>query len=62
MPGLSMAVVHIDETGQISKLVTGLGVKNLNSNKVVDENTFFNIASNSKLFTGVLAVKTIQGY
>ena len=57
-----MAVVHIDETGQISKLVTGLGVKNLNSNKVVDENTFFNIASNSKLFTGVLAVKTIQGY
>ena len=48
IPGLAITIVH---DGNIITL-KGYGVKNLQTQEAVDENTLFIIASNSKLFTG----------
>jgi len=48
IPGLAITIVH---DGNIVAM-KGYGVKNLQTKELVDENTLFIIASNSKLFTG----------
>ena len=48
IPGLAITIVH---DGNIVTM-KGYGVKNLQTQEPVDENTLFIIASNSKLFTG----------
>jgi CubicO group peptidase (beta-lactamase class C family) len=48
IPGLAITIVH---DGNVV-IMKGFGVKNIESQEPVDENTKFIIASNSKLFTG----------
>jgi CubicO group peptidase (beta-lactamase class C family) len=48
VPGLSIVVV---KDGKVA-IMKGYGVRNLETNQPVDENTLFMIASNTKLFTG----------
>ena len=48
IPGLAIAII---KDGQ-PVLIKGFGVKNIETNEPVDENTLFFIASNTKLFTG----------
>src|SRR6476661_2496662 len=48
IPGLAIVIVK-DGHVVVSK---GYGVRNLETNKPVDEHTLFMIASNTKLFTG----------
>lgn len=48
IPGLSIVIVKDGKT----LLMKGYGVKDINKNEPVDENTLFMIASNTKLFTG----------
>ena len=58
VPGLSIVIV---KDGQIA-LMKGYGVRDLQSQKPVDENTLFMIASNTKLFTGTaLALLETRG-
>lgn len=49
VPGLSIVII---KDGKIVHM-KGYGVKNIQSNEPVDENTLFMIASNTKLFTGI---------
>ncbi len=49
VPGLSIVIV---KDGQVV-LMKGYGVKDIQKNDPVDENTLFMIASNTKLFTGI---------
>jgi CubicO group peptidase (beta-lactamase class C family) len=49
IPGLAVVIV---KDGQVAYM-TGFGVKDIQSNSPVDENTLFFIASNTKLFTGM---------
>ncbi|HTM91450.1 MAG TPA: serine hydrolase [Flavisolibacter sp.] len=58
VPGLSIVIV---KDGQIV-LMKGYGVSDIRSQKPVDENTLFMIASNTKLFTGTaLALLETRG-
>src|ERR1700722_6758661 len=58
LPGLSVVIV---KDGKVV-LMKGYGVKDIQTNKPVDENTLFMIASNTKLFTGSsLAMLEAQG-
>jgi CubicO group peptidase (beta-lactamase class C family) len=58
VPGLSIVVV---KDGNVVKM-KGYGVKNIDTREVVDENTLFMIASNTKLFTGTaLALLEARG-
>jgi len=53
IPGLAIAIV---KDGKVI-LTKGYGVRELNHNERVDENTLFIIASNTKLFTGTSIAK-----
>src|SRR3712207_6141231 len=58
VPGLSIVVV---KDGQVV-VRKGFGVRDLETQKAVDENTLFMIASNTKLFTGTaLALLEARG-
>jgi CubicO group peptidase (beta-lactamase class C family) len=58
VPGLSIVVV---KDGKVV-LMKGYGVRSIESNQPVDENTLFMIASNTKLFTGTsLALLETRG-
>jgi CubicO group peptidase (beta-lactamase class C family) len=48
IPGLAIAIVKDGKT----VVMKGFGVKDIKTQEPVDENTLFQIASNSKLFTG----------
>lgn len=48
IPGVSVAIIKDGKT----ILAKGYGVKEMNSNSKVDENTLFMVASNTKAFTG----------
>ncbi len=48
IPGLAIAIIKDGKT----VVMKGYGVRDLKTNERVDENTLFQIASNSKLFTG----------
>ena len=48
IPGLAIAIIKDGKT----IVMRGYGVKDLTTKEPVDENTLFQIASNSKLFTG----------
>lgn len=48
IPGLAIVILKDGKT----VMMKGYGVENLKTKKLVDENTLFMIASNSKLFTG----------
>lgn len=53
IPGLALTIVHNGEV----VLSKGYGVRNILTKEPVDENTFFIIASNSKLFTATALAK-----
>jgi CubicO group peptidase (beta-lactamase class C family) len=58
IPGLSIVVV---KDGKVV-VMKGYGVKNIETRQLVDENTLFMIASNTKLFTGLsLALLETRG-
>ncbi len=58
LPGLAVVIV---KDGKVVWM-KGYGVRDIQTNKPVDENTLFMIASNTKLFTGSsLAMLETQG-
>lgn len=53
IPGLAIAIIKDDKV----VVMKGYGVRDIKTNQPVDENTLFQIASNSKLFTGTALAK-----
>lgn len=53
IPGLAVAII---KDGKVV-VMKGYGVRDIKTNQPVDENTLFQIASNSKLFTGTALAK-----